>query len=317
MEQTNRYFTSADHANLIYFQFPKLLMYGQKYREMSSDSKLLYMISLDLIKLSMKHGWKDKEGRYYIKLSLETIQERLNCAKQKAQKLKKELEKFGLMTEERLGLGKANRLFVLQLEYTDEDIIKANIDHEDLKNDEIKDDSKGSEGDSEALESGSDITQTQTGQQKDENHPPEVRKSSPIKNNNINNNYKDLNKKNDDDKRTSPDGKASPEENNEYINLIISNFYEEVKEDLPDRSFKSVVRKVMDKYRQGKIKTSLRDYLATALINKIEELELRRIKDGAKQKLRARTSEEIEDKLNTLKVTPNLPFYNWLDEDKS
>lgn len=309
MEQMNRYFTNADHANLIFFQFPKLLMYGEKYREMSSDSKLLYMLSLDLIKLSMKHGWKDKEGRYYIKMSLETIQDRLNCAKQKAQKLKKELETFGLLEEERIGLGKSNRLYVLQLEYTDQDIIKANIDHEDIENDEVPEDAP------KTPEYGSEKPGDLEPQQKDENHPPEVRKSSPIKNNNINNNSKDLNKEIDDDKRTSPGGKASPAESNEYINKIISNFYEEVKLDLTDRSFKSVVRKVMDKYHQGKIKGSFRDYLATALINKIEELELRRIKDVAKQKLREKSSEEIADKLQTLKVSDNIPFYNWLEED--
>jgi hypothetical protein len=315
MEQRNRYFTNADHANLIFFQFPKLLMYGEKYREMSSDSKLLYMLALDLIKLSMKHGWKDKEGRYYIKMSLETIQERLNCAKQKAQKLKKELETYGLLEEERVGFGKSNRLFVLQLEYTDEDIIKANMDHEDIPNDENKTSSEVPEDVPNTPENSSEKDGALEPQQKDENHPPEVRKSSPIKNNNINNNYKDLNKEIDDDKRTSPEGKDSPVHSDEYVNLIISNFYEEVKLDLSDRSFKSVVRKVMDKYRQGKIKGSFRDYLATSLINKIEELELRRIKDVAKQKLREKTSEEIADKLESLKVSDNIPFYNWLEED--
>jgi hypothetical protein len=122
---------------------------------------------------------------------------------------------------------------------------------------------------------------------------------------------KDINKDIDDDKRTS-----SPVHSEEELNTLISNFYEEVKYDLTDRSFKSVVRKVLDKYHQGKITSSFRDYLATALINKIEDLELRRIKDTAKQKIRTKTSEEISDRLNNLKVSDNIPFYNWLEDDE-
>jgi hypothetical protein len=125
------------------------------------------------------------------------------------------------------------------------------------------------------------------------------------------NNIKELNKDIDDDKRAL----GSAEQNEEEINTLISAFYEEVKLDLTDRSFRSVVRKVMDKYRQGKIRGSFRDYLATALINKIEELENRRIKDVAKQKLREKSSQEIHDRLQGLKVSDNIPFYNWLEED--
>ena len=35
-------------------------------------------------------------------------------------------------------LVKADRLYILQLDYTDEDIYKANNDHEDIKNDEFQ-----------------------------------------------------------------------------------------------------------------------------------------------------------------------------------
>lgn len=121
---------------------------------------------------------------------------------------------------------------------------------------------------------------------------------------------KNINTNIDDDKRAE----GSPVHSEEEINTLISAFYEEVKLDLTDRSFKSVVRKVMDKYRQGKIRGSFRDYLATALINKIEELELRRIKDVAKQKIRTKNSEEIQDRLNNLKVSENFVFYDWLNE---
>lgn len=109
----------------------------------------------------------------------------------------------------------------------------------------------------------------------------------------------------DDDKR------ISSLENDETINLIISNFREETKEELSERSFKAVVRKVVDKYKQGKV-NSFRDYLATSLISKIDELELRRQKDNAKQQSladkRARAT-----RINNIELK-KVPFYNWLDE---
>lgn len=122
-------------------------------------------------------------------------------------------------------------------------------------------------------------------------------KQDPLLNNN-----KDI----DDDKRTS-----STIHNDETINLIISNFREETKEELTDRSFKAVVRKVVDKYKQGKV-NSFRDYLATALIRKIEELELRRQKENAKEQSKADKKARAE-RINKVEIK-KVPFYNWLED---
>ncbi|MFG7830427.1 hypothetical protein ACG0OA_08520, partial [Campylobacter jejuni] len=138
------------------------------------------------------------------------------------------------------------------------------------------------------------------------NQKPLLNKKPLLNDNNLN---KD---NNDDDKRT----KSSAVSNEESVNLIISNFRESTKDDLSDRSFKAIVRKVMDKYDQGQVK-SLRDYLATALANKIDELELRRAKDEAKNKLKAGRQERILQKKQELEQQPikkKIPFYNWLEE---
>lgn len=120
----------------------------------------------------------------------------------------------------------------------------------------------------------------------------------------------------DDKERTSPSGEDSAVYNNhndDTINLLISNFRKSTKEDLTDRSYNAVVRKVVDKYNQGKIK-SFRDYLATALANKIEELELRRMKDKAKQDLISSKKQIIENRLQNEPIDIKIPFYNWLEE---
>jgi hypothetical protein len=118
---------------------------------------------------------------------------------------------------------------------------------------------------------------------------------------NKNSNNKEI-ANNDDDKRTS-----SAEYDDAQIELLISNFREATKDDLSERSFKSVVRKVVDKYNQGKV-NSFRDYLVTSLIRKIDELELRRQKDNAKQQIPKRKPD-----LRQLEIK-ELPYYNWLDE---
>jgi Replication initiator protein A (RepA) N-terminus len=310
---TKRYFTNEDHANLIYFQFPKILMYGDAYKTMSSDSKLLYMLCLDLIKLSMKRNWKDEYGRYYIKLSVETIKNRLSCQNTKAIKLKKELINHQLMEVVRVGQGKADRLYILQLDYSEDDIYKANNDHENIENDEIVPD-----------ENTGDLVPVENSEKQNSRIPKsrtlEFHKSEPIKNdltkNNLLKNNSNKHKKDyiDDDKRT-PDG-DSAEHNEEQINLVISNFRESTKDDLTNRSFNAVVRKVIDKYNQGKV-DSLRDYLATALANKIDELELRRAKNEAREQLKANSSERIHEKKQELENQPirkKVPFYNWLEE---
>jgi hypothetical protein len=131
----------------------------------------------------------------------------------------------------------------------------------------------------------------------------------------LNTNNKDIDNI-DDDKRTSPSGESSAVHNEESINLIISNFRELTKDELSDRSFNAIVRKVVDKYNQGKI-NSFRDYLATALANKIEELELRRAKDKAREELKASKQLRIQKREKELKQLPlreKVPFYNWLEE---
>lgn len=110
----------------------------------------------------------------------------------------------------------------------------------------------------------------------------------------------------DDDKRT-----RSAKHNDESINLLISNFREATKDELSERSFKSVVRKVVDKYNQGKV-NSFRDYLVTALFRKIEELEVRRQKDNAKQQAESRKRVDT-NKLSELEIR-EVPLYNWLED---
>lgn len=131
-------------------------------------------------------------------------------------------------------------------------------------------------------------------------------------------NNKELYKDNiDDDMRTSQQvGKDSAQHNEKNIDFVISSLREATKNELTDRSFKAVVRKVVDKYNQGKV-NSFRDYLVTALANKIHELELRRMKDKAKLEILQNKLDRVESKkkniLSESSKIEKVPFYNWLE----
>lgn len=62
--------------------------------------------------LSAKNGWLDGQGRVYIIFPVQEVMDALGCADNKATKLFRELEKFGLIERKRRGLGKPNLIYV-------------------------------------------------------------------------------------------------------------------------------------------------------------------------------------------------------------
>ena len=73
---------------------------------------MLYGLLLDRVSLSAKNRWVDEQGRVYIYYTLESIQADLLCANEKATKLLKELERYGLIERTVQGLCKPNRIYV-------------------------------------------------------------------------------------------------------------------------------------------------------------------------------------------------------------
>lgn len=152
--------------------------------------------------------------------------------------------------------------------------------------------------------------------QETENKYSENKDNNNTKRNKTNFNNKDIDNI-DDDKQTSPSGESSALHNDESINLLISNLRAATKDELSGKSFKTVVRKVIDKYNQGKIgEGKFRDYLVTSLANKIEELEVRRAKDKARGELKVSKQERFQQRMQRLAALPvseTVPFYNWLE----
>lgn len=98
---------------LSFFKFPKPFIYDEKYKSLSNNAKMLYMLLFDRLELSLKNGWHDKEGNVFQYYTNEQLMIDLNCNSNKTIiKIKKELKDAGLMTEVRQGMNLPNRIYL-------------------------------------------------------------------------------------------------------------------------------------------------------------------------------------------------------------
>ena len=95
-----------------FFRIPKALFQEQRFQDLSTDAKTLYGILLDRMSLSVKNEWFDKKGRVFILFTIEDVKRTLRCADNKATRLLRELEKFGLIERKRRGQGKPCLVYV-------------------------------------------------------------------------------------------------------------------------------------------------------------------------------------------------------------
>ena len=95
-----------------FFRIPKALFQEQRFQDLSTDAKTLYGILLDRMSLSVKNEWFDKKGRVFIIFTIEDVKRTLRCADNKATRLLRELEEFGLIERKRRGQGKPCLVYV-------------------------------------------------------------------------------------------------------------------------------------------------------------------------------------------------------------
>jgi hypothetical protein len=102
-----------------FYQLPKYLFEDALYfKKMSAEAKIMYALLKDRFELSIQNEWVDKNNNIYFIFSNKHLCEYLGYAEQKIIKLKKkELISFNLLTQERVGLNKPNRLYLLKPNY--------------------------------------------------------------------------------------------------------------------------------------------------------------------------------------------------------
>ena len=111
------YFYGHEAEQYSFYRIPKQLISDSRFRNVSTDAKLLYGLMLERMGLSMKNGWLDEQGRVYIFFVLDEIQDLLQCGHEKAVKLLAELDSekgIGLIERIKQGQGKPTIIYVKQ-----------------------------------------------------------------------------------------------------------------------------------------------------------------------------------------------------------
>ena len=122
------YFTVDKAYRETYFQFPHVLMYGERYSKLTDSAKLAYMIFLDRLQYSIKNQWIDEESNVYFIYTNKEIGKLLNKSEPTVIKIKKELEKYDLLYQKQMGFDPKvkrnipNRLYLADLEVTAKDV---------------------------------------------------------------------------------------------------------------------------------------------------------------------------------------------------
>ena len=128
-KSTNFNYYEADNVyGALFFQFPKVLMYGEQYKHLSSDAKLAYMVLKDRLEYSLRNNWVDEEGHVYFIFTNQELMDLFNCSKGKLANVKKELEKAGLLYQKAMhfnpktGKNEPNHLYLAELDMQSTDV---------------------------------------------------------------------------------------------------------------------------------------------------------------------------------------------------
>ncbi|ATN03899.1 replication initiator protein A [Staphylococcus capitis] len=120
-----------------FYQLPKYLFEDVYFKKMSAEAKIMYALLKDRFELSIQNEWVDKNNNIYFIFSNKHLCEYLGYAEQKIIKLKKELISFNLLTQERVGLNKPNRLYLLKPNYDIKDSHSKELPNSQFQNNEF------------------------------------------------------------------------------------------------------------------------------------------------------------------------------------
>ena len=86
------YFQEQDSEQFSFFRIPKILFSDERFRNLSSEAKILYGLMLDRVGLSRKNGWVDAEGNVYIHFTIEEMMSVLKWSRYRIFQLLDELD---------------------------------------------------------------------------------------------------------------------------------------------------------------------------------------------------------------------------------
>ncbi|HAP8246846.1 TPA: replication initiator protein A, partial [Enterococcus faecium] len=127
--------------NELFYQFPKVFIVSDEYKKMKDSTKIAYMLLKARLEIAISKRQIDEEGNVYFTYTTNELCRVLNCQKQKAIAIKKELESFGLLLQKQMGFNKQlgknnpNRLYLAELKVSENDIyLLEKFDRENREN---------------------------------------------------------------------------------------------------------------------------------------------------------------------------------------
>jgi len=127
----NAYTVDEENSHRFY-QMPKELFISERYKDLSSNAKVLYSVLLDRKELSRKNKWYDKYNQIYLMFTRENLSLLIGVSVRTVQRAFKELSERNLIIEQQQGLNKPNRIYVCRVE-SHEAQGHANLAHQDRK----------------------------------------------------------------------------------------------------------------------------------------------------------------------------------------
>lgn len=114
-----------DLASQQFYKFDKWILAESKLKKLSPTAKLLYMVLRDREELSLKNAknFTDKEGCLFQYFDQVKASELIGVSLSAIKKAFKDLQDYKLIESVRQGLGKPNRLYILEYEVS-EDTLK-------------------------------------------------------------------------------------------------------------------------------------------------------------------------------------------------
>ena len=126
------YYKSKEIYREKYYQMPKVFFTNEKYMDLSNAAKIAYMLLKDRFDYSVKNNWVDSDDNIFFIFTVEELMKLLQCREGKVSKIKKELEKAGLLKQKRGRVNKRdgkiesmpNLLYLGKPEVTNQDVFK-------------------------------------------------------------------------------------------------------------------------------------------------------------------------------------------------
>lgn len=125
MENDFSYYTENEVYGALFLKFPRALLYGEKYKKLSSDAKIAYMALKDRLEYSLKNHWVDEEDHVYFIFTNKELGEVINrTSPHTIKKIKNELVKIGLLKDIQQGVNKPNKMYLSNLDLQANEVYK-------------------------------------------------------------------------------------------------------------------------------------------------------------------------------------------------